>query len=230
MEKGLTNNQLKLIGLLSMTCDHVGKGLLPQYPVLQIIGRLAFPIFAFMIAEGCLYTKDKKKYMVSMISMAALCQIVYFVAMGSLYQCVLVTFSLSILLIFLTKKAMDTKGILSKVILVVFYLGTFFICVLLPHMLPQTDFQIDYGMLGVLLPIVVYLSPNRICRIIFTTAILGLLGSVLQGFQWYALLAVPLLAVYNGNRGKLNLKKLFYIYYPVHLAAIYFLGTIDFNL
>ena len=49
---GLTNNQLKIIAMVSMLFDHVGKELLPQYTVLQIIGRLAFPIFAYMIAEG----------------------------------------------------------------------------------------------------------------------------------------------------------------------------------
>ncbi|MBR6552622.1 MAG: hypothetical protein IKT89_07260, partial [Clostridia bacterium] len=59
---GLTNNQLKIIAMFSMLLDHIGKVLLPQYPILQIIGRLAFPIFAFMIAEGCFYTKNKTRY------------------------------------------------------------------------------------------------------------------------------------------------------------------------
>ena len=58
----LTNNQLKIIAVISMLLDHVGKELFPQYTILQIFGRVAFPIFSFMIAEGCLYTRDKKKY------------------------------------------------------------------------------------------------------------------------------------------------------------------------
>lgn len=224
--RGLTNNQLKIIGLLSMTCDHVGKELLPQYPVLQVLGRLAFPIFAFMIAEGCLYTKNKKKYLMFIVVLAVLCQVVYYVAMGSLYQCVLVTFSISIILIFITKKAMETKTIQSKMILAVAYLVAFFVCEILPQMLPQTDFQVDYGILGVLLPVVVYFAPNKILRNVFTTVMLVFLSLDMQGVQWYGLLAVPLLIGYNGERGKIKLKKLFYIYYPVHLAAIYLVGIV----
>ena len=53
---GLTGNLLKLIAMLTMTIDHIGVILLPQYRILRIIGRLTMPIYAFMIAEGCHYT------------------------------------------------------------------------------------------------------------------------------------------------------------------------------
>lgn len=56
---GLTGNQLKLLALFAMTCDHVGLQLLPQFIILRIIGRLAAPLFAYMIAEGCRYTHDR---------------------------------------------------------------------------------------------------------------------------------------------------------------------------
>ena len=62
VKKGFLNgNQLKIIALIAMTLDHIGKMLLPGFTILQIIGRLAFPIFAYMIAEGCRYTKNRKK-------------------------------------------------------------------------------------------------------------------------------------------------------------------------
>ena len=48
-----TGNQLKIIALVTMTCDHVGMQIFPQLIWLRIIGRLAFPIYAYMIAEGC---------------------------------------------------------------------------------------------------------------------------------------------------------------------------------
>ena len=57
---GLTGNQLKLIALFAMTCDHVGLQLLPNVLILRILGRLALPIFAYMIAEGCRYTRNRK--------------------------------------------------------------------------------------------------------------------------------------------------------------------------
>lgn len=58
--KGLNSNQLKLLALLTMTVDHIGVHLFPQYPILRIIGRLAFPIYAYCIAEGCVHTKTAK--------------------------------------------------------------------------------------------------------------------------------------------------------------------------
>ena len=48
---GLTNNQLKIIAMLSMLADHIGVQLFPDLQILRIIGRLALPIFAYMIAE-----------------------------------------------------------------------------------------------------------------------------------------------------------------------------------
>lgn len=48
--KGLTGNQLKIIALITMTLDHVGVQLFPECQMLRIIGRIAFPIFAYMIA------------------------------------------------------------------------------------------------------------------------------------------------------------------------------------
>ena len=66
----LSGNQLKIIALVAMTCDHVGKELLPAYEFLQIMGRLAFPIFAYMIAEGCRYTRNRKKHLLQVASLA----------------------------------------------------------------------------------------------------------------------------------------------------------------
>lgn len=58
---GLSNNALKIIAMLSMLIDHTGLMIFPEYKIFRIIGRLAFPIFAYMIAEGCFYTKKQKK-------------------------------------------------------------------------------------------------------------------------------------------------------------------------
>ena len=95
--KRLNGNQLKIIALVTMTIDHVGMYLLPQFVILRIIGRLSMPIFAYMIAEGCRYTKNKKYYLLLTLGVGLICQVVYWIAMQSLYQCILITFSLSIL-------------------------------------------------------------------------------------------------------------------------------------
>ena len=96
----LSSSALKLMACVFMLIDHVGVRLFPGVLLLRIIGRLAFPIFAFMIAEGCKYTRNKLRYFLQLFGLALGCQIVYFIADGSMYLSVLFTFSLSVLTIF----------------------------------------------------------------------------------------------------------------------------------
>lgn len=213
---GLSGNQLKIIAMIAMTCDHVGMQIFPQLLWLRIIGRLAMPIYAYMIAEGCRHTRDRKKYLLRLLGMGALCQIVYFVAMGSLYQCILITFSLSVCLIMLLDLVERDKNTRNWGILLAGIVVIFFLCTVLPDLLPHTDYEVDYGLAGVLLPVLIYGAGTR-------GLLLGLFLVAMQygGVQWLAFGAVPLLLAYNGQRGKANIGKLFYWYYPVHLVAIY---------
>lgn len=225
---GMNSNQLKIVALLAMTCDHVGKQLLPQIEILQIFGRLAFPIFAYMIAEGCIHTKSKKKYLLTMVALAAICQIVYFIAMGSLYQCVLVTFSLAISLIFLLENVIVKRTVPAYLFCGLGIAMVAFVCIVLPQLLQGTDFAIDYGIIGVLLPVGIYLGRNRKEKLAIMTVMIVLLGIKMGGVQWYALFTLLLMVLYNGKRGTLKMKHLFYIYYPLHLLGIYIIGLVVF--
>ena len=218
---GLTGNQLKILAMITMTCDHAGKMLFPQLEWLQIIGRIAMPIYAYMIAEGCRYTHDRKKYLLRLLGMGALCQVVYLLAMESLYMCILITFSLSVCLIGLLDNLEKAKNRRSWVNLWLGFLAAFFLCVVLPDLLPRTDYEVDYGLMGVLLPVLIYGAGNRVL-------LLGIFLLALEygGSQWYAFLAVPFLLAYNGQRGKARIGRLFYWYYPAHLAAIYGIGLL----
>ncbi len=221
--KGLTGNQLKLIAMIAMTCDHVGLQLLPQVWILRIIGRLAFPIYAYMIAEGCRHTRNRTKYLLRVTGLAAVCQVVYFLAMGSLYMSILVTFSLSIALIGLIENVQKKRTTGAAVAAFGALAATAFVCVGLPMILKGTDFAVDYGLLGVLLPVLIYFGKPHENYLITGLILMGLLNG---GMQWFGLAAVPLLAVYNGQRGKGNVGKFFYIYYPVHLVVIHGLSLL----
>ena len=210
----LTGNQLKIIAMLAMTIDHIGVLLLPQWQVLRILGRLAMPIYAYMIAEGCHYTHDRMGYFLRLAGLALVCQIVYWIADHSLYQCILVTFSLSVGLICAVDNAQ--KGLLPRIGTIAVLAGAVLICVLLPRIIP--GFDVDYGIFGVLLPVIVYFDGRSLRS--FLAGVL-LLCLPLGGLQWWSLLAVPLLAMYNGQRGKHRLGWLFYLYYPLHLVVIY---------
>ena len=152
----LSGNQLKLIAMLTMTLDHIGLYLLPQVQWLRILGRLSLPIYAYMIAEGCRYTHSRKGYFARIAFLAAICQVVYFLAMGSLYQCILVTFCLSIGMIFCLDAMRRSNTWISRGLFVLAVWGAGFVCEILPALLPGTDFAVDYGFFGALLPVLAY--------------------------------------------------------------------------
>lgn len=222
---GLTNNQLKIIAMFAMLSDHIGKVLLPQYPILQIIGRLAFPIFAFMIAEGCFYTKNKVRYFLMVFLLGAGCQAVYIIWEKSLYMNILLTFSLSIIFIFSLENYKKTKEKRIRILMLFTVITVLLIAVMLPVILIDQGFIIDYGIFGVLLPVAIFYAPDKLRKLIYTAGILILLTLDLGGgIQWWSLLAIPLLALYNQKRGKYNIKPLFYIFYPTHLVVIYLIS------
>ena len=220
MEKRrLSGNALKILAMIFMTCDHVAVELLPDWDFLRIIGRLAMPIYAYMIAEGCRFTHDRKKYLWRLSSLALLCQVVYFFAVGSLYQCILVTFSLSVCLIWALETSPKSWGLLV-------FLASAFLCEGLPVLLKGTDFAVDYGIVGVCLPALVYFGRTREEKLLGFTLGLILLALQYGGIQWFGLGAVPLLMLYSGERGKLPIGRLFYFYYPAHLVVIYGLSLL----
>ncbi|MBQ7313175.1 MAG: hypothetical protein IJW81_06290, partial [Clostridia bacterium] len=85
---------LKLIAAVTMFIDHAGLLLFPQWEIMRIIGRLAFPIYAFCIAEGFRYTKNRKLYFLRVFILGLMCQIVYTVVDRQLYLGILISFSI----------------------------------------------------------------------------------------------------------------------------------------
>ncbi len=73
---------LKIIAIATMVIDHVGRILYPDLLLLQIIGRLSFPIFAYLIVLGVDSTKKPRKYMVTLLVFALISQVPYYLAFG----------------------------------------------------------------------------------------------------------------------------------------------------
>lgn len=221
---GLSGNQLKLIALIAMTIDHVGAHLLPHYRILRIIGRISMPIYAFLIAEGCRYTKNKFKYLGLMAGLALGMQLIYFFMKGWIKQCILVTFSLSIILIYALQYVQKKKNTWSCLVFLAVLVGAYCFSTVLPKYIP--GFSVDYGFKGILLPVFISLGTNKQQRIL--GAAVGMCFLALGGsLQWYSLAALPVLALYSGLRGKGNYKYLFYIYYPLHLGVIFCISWIS---
>lgn len=239
----MTGNQLKILALITMTIDHIGVVLLPQYIILRIIGRLTYPIFAYMIAEGCYYTRSKARYLGGIVLLGLACQIGFFVATASLEQSILSTFVLSILTIYALQCAVTRKGALGILAVVGALVLDVLVTIWLPLLLAGTDFVIDYGFFGVLLPVFCYVprllaegsQGKKLQKVVdkyrlpmmLACATMGMallcvqMLDWLHGIQWFSLCAIVPLALYNGRRGTAKLKYLFYVYYPLHLVAIW---------
>ena len=226
---GLTNNQLKIIAAISMVLDHVGLVIFPGEDIYRIIGRIAFPIYAFLIAEGCRYTRNKTKYLGLIAAMGFVFQIFYFVFMNDLYQGILVTFSLSIAIIFSIDTLIKNNTVRARVLAILGLVVALFIGFACPELFGKHGFAIDYNIWGIALPVLMYFAPNKKARIVLLTIFLLLMGYASMAnnanyIQWWALLSVPFIALYNGERGKAKMKYFFYIFYPVHLVLIYALA------
>lgn len=231
MKKGfLSGNVLKIIGLISMTIDHVGYILFPNLIWLRAIGRLAFPIYAFFIAEGCRYTKNKLKYFLIIFVLGLVCQIISFLFAGQITLNILLTFSFSIGLIYLVmwlKKSItqnNTKQtILAWILLIICIVGTFFLTC---DAINFSILDVDYGFWGIMLPVVASLSDNKYIKLVLFAICLAILCCGYWAVQWFSFISIALLLCYDGTRGKHNIKYLFYIYYPVHIAIIYLIAII----
>ena len=205
----LSGNQLKLIAAFSMLLDHFGLLFFPSEMGFRIAGRLAFPIFAFMIAEGCRYTRNRWRYWGMIAGLAAVCQAVYYFAAGDTYLSVLVTFSLAIPVVFALGQWQKTGSWgwalgFAALTAAVWQLNRWL--------------EIDYGFWGCMLPVWAAAFPGAHCVGLLTGLVF--LNADIGGLQWYSLLAVPLLLCYNGTVGKRKMKYFFYIFYPAHLAAL----------
>ena len=206
---------LKIIAMIAMTFDHVGLILLDDYRPFRIIGRLAFPIFAYLLAEGCFYTKHKKRHFLEVFLVALVCQIGYFVAEGDMYLNVLFTFSLSIPLVYLLFAVKNKKAPAAL------FLGAVALVIALCVLLERVGVYFDYGYAGVLLPVFAALGNKKSEKLLLTAVGLLLLAFIMQGNQWWGLMALLPIALYDGTRGRVRNKYAFYVFYPLHMIVIY---------
>ncbi len=236
---GLSACALKILACLFMLLDHIGVMLLPDVLWLRVVGRLAYPLFAYFIAEGCRYTKNKSRRFLSVFVLGIVCEAFYMLSGAPYYGNILLTFSASILLIYLlsaVKKSIPISKLRFALTLCAFLLSlvaVYFYCEYV---------GLDYGFFGVLAPVfalalddIPKLSEklySKVDRQVVSLAMftLGLLlitmfENVLSCQIW-SLCAVLLLMLYNGQRGTYSLKYGFYLFYPLHLLVLQGLAII----
>lgn len=244
-KRGLSQEKLKLIACITMLLDHIGavvvmecfenatganKGaLLDLYEILRVIGRLAFPIYCFLLVEGSVHTRDPKRYVLRLLIAALLSEVPYDLAIyGELnwhHQSVMITLLLGFIMLETLKKC---PKLWQKIYTVLVYacgaeiLGADYgaegIFVIALFALTR---EMPYRLLVQFLGLWCIFSPNHLMA-------LNWLGRFSITVQEWAVFAVVPIALYDGRKFTKSkaLQWAFYLFYPAHLLVLYLIGGI----
>lgn len=200
--------QLKWIAIVAMAVDHTGAVLFPGNAVFRCIGRLAFPIFCFLLVEGFCHTRDLHRYMGRLALFSLLSEIPFDLAFVGVpfefrHQNVFFTLFFGVAMMYFMEKY-HAWYIRSAVAL-------FFMWV------AETILS-DYGGSGILLILIYYVfREHRKTKLILGA---GWNFFFSPGIQWFGAGASVPIAFYNGKKGP-GMKYFFYVFYPAHLLLLY---------
>lgn len=206
---------LKIIAVVTMLIDHVGMVFFSDYVIFRIIGRIAFPIFCFLLVEGFLHTSSVKKYALGLLVFGIISEIPFdLMASGGLvyiyHQNVFFTLLIGLLTIYMID---ITENNIAKIMWLIAGV-VFSVCIVS-----------DYSFYGITLIYIFYcFKDKRPVACITMMAMSMMIGTV----QMAAALAVIPIMLYNGERGpKFMNKKIvkygFYAFYPIHMLIISFI-------
>lgn len=213
---------LKTIALTSMIIDHFGAIFQSNIEIYRIIGRIAFPIYCFLLVEGYSHTSDLRRYARRLFIFALISEIPFDLAfyggLGFNHQNIFFTLFIGLLTIYLLDKE-DNKSALKAATTVI---GAFIIAVV---------FAVDYNFLGIIYILLFYKAKKYSkSKGLFYHAILMFIMNSLSTtwIQQFSLLALPIIYLYNGKLGPKNkfIQITFYAAYPLHLFAFYLLNLI----
>lgn len=230
---------LKIIAIVCMFCDHFGDAIIGHLSILNVIGRIAFPIFAFQLVIGFINTQNIKKYVTRLLIFSLISQLPF---MGLMYIMNSNVFTLNIfftlllsILALLVYNKISNKYIKWLSIILIIVLGEIA--------------NVDYGGWGVFLILFIYLfCPkfkhsnilNNNATLKYIIYIFGYLllciyryieffGSLstiwIISLILFTFLPILFMLLYNNKKGP-SMKYFFYIFYPLHLVILCFVNLI----
>lgn len=221
--KHLHQEFLKIIACVTMVLDHIGAFLVPQI-WLRCVGRLAFPIYCFLLVEGFHHTKNPKGYALRLLIGAILSELPYDLLLSGgisfARQSVMITLLLGFLMLQLMKKLPQSW---QKILLILPFYG---IAELL---------QCDYGGAGILTIAIFALVPTVPVQALLLAVLFGSMNGYTLFFlgipfsiQLLGVISLVPIALYSGK--KITDQKWiqwgFYLFYPVHLVLLYFIQEV----
>ena len=239
--KGLSGSTLKWIAIITMLIDHIGAAIIYPilfqdgmmtvttdhtlyitYQVMRSIGRVAFPIFCFLLVEGFFHTRDKIKYAIRLGIFALISEVPFDLAFyqhfpANEHQNVFFTLLIGLLMLIGLQYLRDqvfpkfTKG--KNWFAFVSQVAVLFVACIIAQLLCT-----DYGMWGIIAIFGMYvLRFNR-------TWLCIILAFFFAGFEGiYPAFGFIPIYLYNGSRG-IKMKYFFYIFYPAHLLILYLIS------
>ena len=220
----LSGAGLKLIAIISMLADHVNKALIYPYlesnhgflafisDVFDIIGRIAFPLFCFMLVEGYFKTRNRKKYLLNLLLFGVISEVPFdMFTTASFFNMNWNNVMFTLALVLVTVWIIDTlKAKMQKRSKALWYLVS--ILIVLCMCIVSMSLSLDYEHHAILIGYFFYLFHDMpVFAIPF--------GYASMFKEPWALLGFGLTLTYNGERGKQH-KMLYYWFYPVHLLIL----------
>ena len=230
----LSGTTLKWIAVISMLIDHTAEVLINHnaaltdpiwaqiYVLMRGIGRIAFPIYAFLLVEGFLYTRDVKKYLARMLTFAVVSEIPFDLAVFHTpfywgYQNVFFTLFLGLLalagenVVHQSSGMFAGAGLWKQAFVLILCVGT------------AQLINCDYGAFGVFFIILLYMTR-------YDKKTQTVLGAISLIWELPGILAFIPIRLYNGIRGRCGNRYFFYAFYPAHLLVLWCIGRFAFKL
>ncbi|MCR4585444.1 MAG: conjugal transfer protein TraX [Lachnospiraceae bacterium] len=235
-KKGISGAVLKWLAIVTMLTDHIGATVVRHYyrlsggygpvvtlyNVLRNIGRIAFPIFIFLLIEGYRHTRDRKKYLFRLLLFSLISEVPFDMAFKNKYldlsyQNVFFTLALGFIAIWIMDEVHKKSSSIIKDHAAAISYAVLLSCGVTALFCLAAEFlETDYHAVGILAICAAWLLKDKRYLQMPVCCLVLLLSSLRE---WYALIACIPILFYNGKRGRQN-KYFFYIFYPVHLTIL----------
>ncbi len=230
---------IKIIAIVLMLIDHVGYKLMGNMPILRLVGRMSFPLFAFLLVNGYRHTTDKKRYLIRMFTMALISEVFYDLAFHGqileIYgQNVFFTLSVGLLSFIVTDKFKEMithklDGVILKLAIAIGEVG-----ILGCFMIVNRLLRADYSWYGIMVIYFLYLTYGAKLKnkfmMVLAIAFANFINIILTNgvFQAFSILSIMFIMFFKEKKVSVSktVKIGCYLFYPAHLFVIFLINML----